>query len=62
VATTITSLRQLDAGRRARQGARGRIAPVLTGESVAELGHDSSTNALIRRYRAPSNHIVPKEA
>jgi glucose-6-phosphate isomerase len=29
-----------------------RIAPELTGASVAALGHDGSTNALIRRYRA----------
>ncbi|RZS79457.1 glucose-6-phosphate isomerase [Motilibacter rhizosphaerae] len=29
-----------------------RIAPELTAESDAELGHDSSTNALIRRYRS----------
>ncbi len=36
-----------------------RIAPELTSESVAELGHDSSTNALIRRYRRARNHIVP---
>jgi glucose-6-phosphate isomerase len=36
-----------------------RIAPELTSESVAELEHDSSTNALIRRYRRARNHIVP---
>jgi glucose-6-phosphate isomerase len=36
-----------------------RIAPELTGESASELGHDSSTNALIRRYRSARNHIVP---
>jgi glucose-6-phosphate isomerase len=36
-----------------------RIAPELTSESIAELGHDSSTNALIRRYRRARNHIVP---
>jgi glucose-6-phosphate isomerase len=29
-----------------------RIVPELTGASGDELGHDSSTNALIRRYRA----------
>ena len=29
-----------------------RIAPELTAESDADLAHDSSTNALIRRYRA----------
>jgi glucose-6-phosphate isomerase len=29
-----------------------RIIPELTGESEPKLGHDSSTNALIRRYRA----------
>jgi glucose-6-phosphate isomerase len=28
-----------------------RIIPELTSESEPELGHDSSTNALIRRYR-----------
>jgi len=28
-----------------------RIAPELTGKDVSQLGHDSSTNALIRRYR-----------
>ena len=36
-----------------------RIAPELTSESVGELGHDSSTNALIRRYRRARNRIVP---
>jgi glucose-6-phosphate isomerase len=30
----------------------GRIAPELEAEAEPELGHDSSTNALIRRYRA----------
>ncbi|MFN0154108.1 MAG: glucose-6-phosphate isomerase [Gaiella sp.] len=30
----------------------GRIAPELTAADSPELGHDSSTNALIRRYRA----------
>ena len=30
----------------------GRIAPELTSETPPELRHDSSTNALIRRYRA----------
>jgi glucose-6-phosphate isomerase len=39
-----------------------RIAPELTSDSVVELGHDSSTNALIRRYRRARNHIVPQEA
>ena len=29
-----------------------RIVPELTGEDEPELAHDSSTNALIRRYRA----------
>ncbi|HWG73429.1 MAG TPA: glucose-6-phosphate isomerase [Acidimicrobiales bacterium] len=29
----------------------GRIVPELTSEAEPELGHDSSTNALIRRYR-----------
>ena len=28
-----------------------RIIPELTNEAEVELGHDSSTNALIRRYR-----------
>jgi glucose-6-phosphate isomerase len=28
-----------------------RIIPELSGESEPKLGHDSSTNALIRRYR-----------
>jgi glucose-6-phosphate isomerase len=36
-----------------------RIAPELTSKSAPELGHDSSTNALIRRYRRARNHIVP---
>lgn len=30
----------------------GKIAPELQAEAEPELGHDSSTNALIRRYRA----------
>jgi glucose-6-phosphate isomerase len=30
----------------------GRIAPELTAAEPPELAHDSSTNALIRRYRA----------
>jgi glucose-6-phosphate isomerase len=29
-----------------------RIVPEIAGESEPELGHDSSTNALIRRYRS----------
>ena len=29
-----------------------RIIPELTSETEPELGHDSSTNALIRRYRS----------
>ena len=29
-----------------------RITPELTSEAAPELSHDSSTNALIRRYRA----------
>jgi glucose-6-phosphate isomerase len=29
----------------------GRIMPELRAETEPELGHDSSTNALIRRYR-----------
>jgi glucose-6-phosphate isomerase len=36
-----------------------RIAPELTSYAVAELGHDSSTNSLIRRYRRARTHIVP---
>jgi glucose-6-phosphate isomerase len=36
-----------------------RIALELSSESVVELGHDSSTNALIRRYRRTREHIVP---
>ncbi|MFL5914936.1 MAG: glucose-6-phosphate isomerase [Gaiellaceae bacterium] len=36
-----------------------RIIRELSSESVAELGHDSSTNALIRRYRRARNQIVP---
>jgi len=39
-----------------------RIAPELTNDSVAELAHDSSTNALIRRYRHQRNGAVLKEA
>jgi glucose-6-phosphate isomerase len=39
-----------------------RIAAELTSDSVAELAHDSSTNALIRRYRRRRNGTVPKEA
>jgi glucose-6-phosphate isomerase len=30
----------------------GKIAPELTAQAEPELDHDSSTNALIRRYRA----------
>jgi glucose-6-phosphate isomerase len=30
----------------------GRIAPELTADAAPDLRHDSSTNALIRRYRA----------
>jgi glucose-6-phosphate isomerase len=30
----------------------GRIAPELEGDAEPTLAHDSSTNALIRRYRA----------
>jgi glucose-6-phosphate isomerase len=36
-----------------------RIVPELTNHSAADLGHDSSTNALIRRYRRARNGIVP---
>jgi glucose-6-phosphate isomerase len=39
-----------------------RIATELTSYSVAELAHDSSTNALIRRYRRRRNGAVLKEA
>jgi glucose-6-phosphate isomerase len=39
-----------------------RIAAELTSDSVAELAHDSSTNALIRRYRRRRNGTDPKEA
>jgi glucose-6-phosphate isomerase len=39
-----------------------RIAAELTSDSVAELAHDSSTNALIRRYRRRRNGTLPKEA
>ena len=39
-----------------------RIAAELTSDSGAELAHDSSTNALIRRYRRRRNGTVPKEA
>jgi glucose-6-phosphate isomerase len=38
-----------------------RIAAELTSDSVPELAHDSSTNALIQRYRRRRNG-VPKEA
>jgi glucose-6-phosphate isomerase len=36
-----------------------RIVPELTTYAIPVLGHDSSTNALIRRYRRARNHIVP---
>jgi glucose-6-phosphate isomerase len=36
-----------------------RIVPELTSHSAADLGHDSSTNTLIRRYRRARNGIVP---
>ena len=39
-------------GRGARQGARERIIPELDSATEPKLTHDSSTNALIRRYRA----------
>ena len=39
-----------------------RIAAELTSDSVSELAHDSSTNALIRRYRRDRNGTLPKEA
>jgi glucose-6-phosphate isomerase len=38
-----------------------RIAAELTSDSVPALAHDSSTNALIRRYRRHRNGTVPKE-
>jgi glucose-6-phosphate isomerase len=33
-----------------------RIVPELEAEAEPELGHDSSTNALIRRYRRLRSH------
>ena len=36
-----------------------RILPELTSESASEPRHDSSTNALIRRYRRARTYIVP---
>jgi glucose-6-phosphate isomerase len=39
-----------------------RIAAELTSDSVPRLAHDSSTNALIRRYRRHRNGTVLKEA
>ena len=39
-----------------------RIAAELTSDSVPVLAHDSSTNALIRRYRRRRGGTVPKEA
>jgi glucose-6-phosphate isomerase len=39
-----------------------RIAAELTSDDVPELAHDSSTNALIRRYRRRRTVTVPKEA
>jgi glucose-6-phosphate isomerase len=39
-----------------------RIAAELTSDSVPELAHDSSTNALIQRYRRRRNGAVLKEA
>jgi glucose-6-phosphate isomerase len=37
-----------------------RIVPEIAGESEPELGHDSSTNALIRRYRQEKG-VSPKD-
>jgi glucose-6-phosphate isomerase len=39
-----------------------RIAAELSSDSVPQLAHDSSTNALIRRYRRHRNGTVPEEA
>jgi glucose-6-phosphate isomerase len=39
-----------------------RIAAELSSDSVPALAHDSSTNALIERYRRHRNGTVPKEA
>jgi glucose-6-phosphate isomerase len=36
----------------------GRIAPELEADAAPELAHDSSTNALIRRYRAAQGRAV----
>ena len=36
----------------------GRIAPELESDAAPELAHDSSTNALIRRYRASQGRAV----
>jgi hypothetical protein len=58
VATTIDSLRQLDAWQAlARHADETRDLRLRD-----ELGHDSSTNALIRRYRRARHGTVPKEA
>jgi glucose-6-phosphate isomerase len=37
------------------------IIPELTSESEQELSHDSSTNALIRRYRALKSRNIQGE-
>jgi glucose-6-phosphate isomerase len=39
-----------------------RIAAELCSNSIPKLAHDSSTNALIRRYRRHRNGVIPKEA
>ncbi len=44
------------------KAAAKRIAAELTSDSDPELAHDSSTNALIERYRRRRNGTVPKEA
>jgi glucose-6-phosphate isomerase len=39
-----------------------RIAAELCSNSIPKLAHDSSTNALIRRYRRHRTGVIPKEA
>jgi glucose-6-phosphate isomerase len=38
-----------------------RVAAELSSDSIPKLGHDSSTNALIRRYRRHRNGVIAKE-
>ena len=45
-------------GRRARQGAREAHRPRAAGDDEPTLEHDSSTNALIRRYRAQGGTLA----